>query len=108
MLREVQPLDFVVLGNTKTDYHVNDLQDDQRAGGGQYPGDHHANQLVQKLMCVALPNAGNQRVSLSIFKNRVDTAGGRDSGQQPANVASAAMHAELGQAIVISEACFYF
>ena len=74
MLREIESLNLVFLGDSQSDRGVHDLQDDQRSDCGESPGDYNPNELIQQLMSIAFEQTRRKRAALRIFEDRIHCA----------------------------------
>src|SRR5690242_2417563 len=107
VLREIEALNFLLLGNAKSDDKVHDLQDYERAHDGQDPGDDDTDKLIAPLVVVAFQKSGGKRDALRVFEDGIYRGNSEDAGEQRAQGSTGAMHAEGIQTVVVTEASLY-
>src|ERR1019366_424522 len=100
---EIQAVAFLLPGYPQSDRGVDNLEDRERAHDGQAPGNGGGPKLVEDLAAVAVHQAERLYFAGSVLQSLVNRAGGEDAGEQRAQGAAGAVHAEGIQRVVVTE-----
>src|SRR5258708_9605066 len=80
VLRQVQPLNLLLLGDAQPNRHIHEFQNCERPHDSNHPRNRDSYELVQHLMGISFEQARRQRVSLRVFEDRIYRAGCEDPG----------------------------
>ena len=82
MLRQIQALDFLLLGDSQADGPIHDLEDHQRSHHAQHPRDSDSHELVEHLPRVAIDQPDRRCRPLRVLKDGIDGLDRKDAGQE--------------------------
>src|SRR5581483_7334580 len=107
MLRKIKALHFMLLSDSQSDGHINNLQDNKCSHDRQAPCDCDTNKLVCQLAIIPFYHSRGDRVALRVLKDRIHCARRKDSGENRAESTTRSMHPKGVERVIITEARLY-